>query len=331
MKKWVISRSDNVGGTIKVSGSKNSLLAIIPACLVIKDVVTLTNVPPFTDTYDMISILKDLNVKVLYDGKDKMIIDSRNIKNIAVNSDSVKRIRASYYFMGALLSLYKNVEVALPGGCNFASRPIDLHLNAFSKLGCEYQIKDNCYKFKKKKIKDRKIKFKKVSVGATVNAILASCRVNGKIKLENTALEPEIDDLICFLNRCGGRIKREGSSIIIEGKKKYRGCIYNVMDDRIEAGTYLILGACVGNNLKIIYKDSIYLKSLIELLVNFGVRINIFNEYLIVNKIDKIANSKIIFDVYPHIATDLQQPLTTMFETCTINLFSNTRSSFSLC
>lgn len=309
MKEWVIYGGKELSGIIKVSGAKNSLLAILPASIITKSMITLENVPPLEDTYVMIDILNKLNVRVIYDNKDKMIIDARNVKNIVLNDSVIKKIRASYYFMGALLSLYKNVNVIGPGGCKFATRPIDLHLYAFSCLGCSVNIKGDLFEFDKNKIKSREIKFEKVSVGATINAILASCRCKGKIRLINAAKEPEIDDLINFLNKCGGSIKREGNEIIVKGVNKFKGCKYRVMEDRIEASTYLILGSLLGNYLKIEYKNSDHINSLIDLLKRIGVSIAVYKDYILVNKIKGFKGENLIFDVYPHLPTDIQQPL----------------------
>ena len=173
--------------------------------------------------------------------------------------------------MGALLALYKNVSVMGPGGCKFATRPIDLHLFAFEQLGCSYLCESGVYKFKKNKIINRVITFSKVSVGATINAILASCKVNGKVRLVNVAIEPEIDDLIEFLNKSGANIVRIKNEIIIKGVNKLHGCRHQIMEDRIEAGTYLILGACIGKNLKVKYHQTYHLKSLIDLFESLGI------------------------------------------------------------
>lgn len=309
MKEWIINGNKELSGTIEVGGAKNSLLAILPASIITKSIISLENVTPMKDTYQTIKILKKLNVRVLYDNKSKMIIDSRNVKNALLDGDEVKNIRASYYFMGSLLSLYKNVNVAGPGGCKFASRPIDLHLFVFSELGNKCLYSEGIYSFNKSKIKSRNIKFKKVSVGATINAILASCKVKGKIVLENVAHEPEVDDLINFLNCCGANIVRDGNKIIIRGVNRLHGCKYKIMEDRIEAGTYLILGACIGNNLKIKYHESKNLMALINLLINMGVDISVENDSLIVSRTKEIKDVEVVCDVYPSLATDLQQPL----------------------
>ena len=245
-----------------------------------------------------------------------MIIDARDVNNVILNCNEMTKIRASYYFMGALLSLYKDVSVLGPGGCKFASRPIDLHLFCFKELGCDYYVDKNSYTFKRARVKNRKIEFSKVSVGATINAILASCRLRGNIRLVNVAKEPEIDDLITFLNKCGANIKREDNEIIIRGRSKFHGCEHEIIQDRIEAGTFLIIGACLGNELKIEYRQSKYLKSLIELLIDLGVNIKINKNHLIVSNVDVIKDVNIICDTYPSIPTDLQQPLSILLSRC---------------
>ena len=309
VRKWIIYGNRQVTGRVDISGSKNSLLAILAAAIVTKSIVELENVAPLQDTYMMISILEKLNVRVIYDGKSKLIIDARNITNCSLDCIEMGKLRASYYLIGALLSLYNEAKALGPGGCKFANRPIDLHLLAFSKLGFNCYENDDMYYFKKEKKIERTIIFDKVSVGASVNAILASIRVKGKVTLVNVAQEPEIDDLIEFLSKCGANIKRVDNQIIIVGTKKLSGCKHRIMQDRIEAGTFLILGACLGNNLKIMYNDSVYLKSLIEVLLDMGVDVKVYKDSIIVNKAKEVKDCEIIFDCYPSIATDLQQPL----------------------
>lgn len=316
MKEWLICGNKILSGTVKINGAKNALLPILIASIITKSVVYLDNVSPLKDTYVVIRILKKLNVRVLYDNKSKMIIDSRNVKNTTLICDEMKELRASYYFMGALLSMYKEIKISGPGGCKFASRPIDLHLHAFEKLGFSYSINESIYTFKKVNKSLKVVEFSKVSVGATINAILASCRINGVIRLVNVALEPEIDDLIDFLNKCGAVIRRVNDTIVIKGVKRFKGCEHKIIQDRIEAGTYLIIGACVGKNLIIEYENINHLKSLIDLLCKMNVEVKTFNNKIMVSKVDKIKDENLIFDVYPNLPTDLQQPLSILLTKC---------------
>lgn len=303
-------------GEVSIGGAKNSLVALIPASIITKSIVKLENVMPIEDTYTLINILEKLNVSVLYDDKSILYIDARKIKNIKLDNEDMKKMRASYYFMGALLSLFNRIEAIGPGGCNFGNRPIDLHLFSFSNLGFKYNENNGVYSFFKCGKVVREFTFEKKSVGATINAILASCRIRGKIKINNCSLEPEVDDLINFLNKCGCSIFRENESIIIEGKSKLQGCSYTVMPDRIEAGTFMIIGGCLGNHLKIKNIDIKHLKNVIQVLEKIGVEIIVKDDYLIVNRKNKYKGIDVEVLPYPGFPTDLQQPLSVLLSLC---------------
>lgn len=311
-----INGGNALRGEVKIGGAKNSLVALIVASIITKSIVKLENVKPIDDTYTLIKILNHLNVKTLYDDKDCLYIDSRNIRNVKLDGDEVMDMRASYYFMGALLSLYRNVDIIGPGGCNFGSRPIDLHLYAFECLGVSYSEEGNLYKFKKDNKSSNVINFEKKSVGATVNAILASCRGKGKVIINNCALEPEIDDLISFLNKCGCDIKRERESIVINRVSKLHGCNYKVMFDRIEAGTFMIIGGLLSSYLKIKNVDISCLENVISVLRKIGVNIKTDKDYLVVSKGQNYTPINLIVSPYPGFPTDLQQPLTVLLSTC---------------
>lgn len=313
VREWQVYGNRVLSGSIKVEGAKNSLVAILPAAVLTKSIVELDNVTPIKDTYVLIEILKNLNVRVIYDNKSKMIIDSRYVKNVPLIDENMQKLRASYYFMGVLMSLYKKSTILGPGGCEFAARPINFHLDAFQKIGISYTYDGKVYNLKKNEKRNVTITFKKISVGATINLILACCRKKGITKLINVANEPEVDDLIDFLNSCGGNIKRQDNQIIIIGKNKLHGCKHSIIQDRIEAGTYLILGACVGKHLQIEYKNSRHLTTLIELLRNCGVDINVNDDCIEVSMVNEISDSFVECDVYPKIPTDLQQPLSILF------------------
>lgn len=316
MKKWIIYGNKELSGVVNINGSKNSLLAILAASIITKSIVELENVTPIKDTYMMISILRKLNVIIIYDNKSKMIVDARKVANKDLVFEEMGKLRASYYLIGALLSLYSNVKSLGPGGCGFATRPIDLHLFAFQKLGFSSFVEDNLYIFKKDRKIEKTIVFDKVSVGATVNAILASARVRGKVKLVNVAIEPEIDDLIAFLNKCGANIKRKDREINIVGNSRLVGCTHKIIQDRIEAGTYLILGACLGNNLRINYSYREHISSLLSLLENMKIPIEIKKDEIIISKRGDVEDFNLIFDAYPQLPTDLQQPISILLSRC---------------
>ena len=313
MCKYKIVGGKELLGTIKVSGSKNALLPILAASCICKDITILNNIPPLEDTYAMIEILKYLNVSVIYDNKDKIIIDSRNIKNRALPLRLTQKLRASYYFIGALLSLFTSLKIGMPGGCSFSKRPIDLHLLAFNKMGCSYDIKDDVYSFKKKNARNDKIRFSKVSVGATINSILALVKSKYSFKIYNYAKEPEVMDLIEFLNMCGAKIEVMEECINIEGVDTLHGVNYTIIDDRIEAQTYLILGALTANKLNVIYKNPNHIEALIELFNNLDIDIKKTSDGFVVRKAKEVGARNLMFDVYPSLPTDIQPILSLLF------------------
>lgn len=317
MKEILCINGGNVlSGEIEIGGAKNSLVAIIPAAIITKSIVKLTNVKPIDDTYNLMRILNYLNVSTLYDGRDCLYIDARKVKNMKLDIKEVENLRASYYFMGALLSLYNRVSVRGPGGCDFGERPIDLHLYAFNCLGIRSEVEGTLYNFFKENDFDKEINFAKKSVGATVNAILASCKIKGIVVLNNCSLEPEIDDLIEFLNKCGCNIRRDDSRIVISGVNKLHGCEYKVVSDRIEAGTFMIVGALLGNNLKINNVCVEHVNNVIEVLKEIGVKIVAKGNQVIVSKGESYKNIDLVVEPYPGFPTDLQQPVTVLLSKC---------------
>ena len=317
MKEILKIKGGNIlSGEVSVGGAKNSLVALIPAAIITKSIVKLENVKPIDDTYTLINILHKLNVSTIYDNKSCLYIDARKIKNVKLDIEDVKKMRASYYFMGALLSLYNNVSIVGPGGCNFGERPIDLHLFAFDCLGVSYKEEGGLYTFNKNKKSIKEFTFSKKSVGATINAILASCKVKGCVKINNCSLEPEVDDLINFLNKCGCKIVRKEASVIIEGVSKLEGCNYRVMFDRIEAGTFMIIAGVMGSNIKIKNVDCKCLSSVIDVLRKIGVNIKDNKDNLIVSKGNNYTGIDVIVAPYPGFPTDLQQPLTVLLSIC---------------
>lgn len=317
MKERLCIKGGNVlQGEVNIGGAKNSIVALMPASIITKSIVKLENIKPIDDTYTLIKILNKLNVKVLYDDKDCLYIDARKVKNIKLDIDEVMQMRASYYFMGALLALYNKVSVVGPGGCNFGERPIDLHLYAFNKLGIDYSCEGCLYKFKKNKVREKEIVFEKKSVGATINAILASCKLKGKTIIKNCSLEPEVDDLISFLNKCGCKIERINEDIKIIGVNELHGCEYKAMFDRIEAGTFMIIGGVLGNNLRINNIDVDSLGNVIHVLKQIGVKIIEKEKCLIVSKVNAYNSVNVVVEPYPGFPTDLQQPLSVLLSLC---------------
>lgn len=312
MKQLLIEGGHILEGTIRISGAKNSAVALIPASLLSDDIVKIDNVPNISDIDALNEILQYLGAKVKRNG-ELMEIDSRNIKNISIPEEQAKKLRASYYFMGALLGKYKHVEMYFPGGCSIGERPINLHLKGFESLGAKVTNEGNKYIVDAEELKGANIYLDIASVGATINIMLAATRAKGRTTIDNAAKEPEIVNVATFLNNMGAKIRGAGTSeIIIDGVDSLEGCFHEVIPDRIEAGTYTIIGALVGNNLKIDNIIPEHIEALTSKLVEMGVKLEIGSDYLIVNKIESYKPVNIKTLVYPGFPTDLQQPFTVL-------------------
>ena len=251
MKQIIIEGNNYLEGTINISGAKNSAVALVPASLLSDDIVTIDNIPDISDIDALNEILKYLGAKVDRNATS-MTIDSRNINNKEIPESISSKLRASYYFMSALLGKYKHVEMYFPGGCTIGERPIDQTLKAYKALGATVTIEGNRYIVDAQELKGAKIYLDMPSVGATINTILAATKAKGKTIIENAAKEPEIVNVATFLNTMGAKIKGAGTNIItITGVDYLHKSFHEVIPDRIEAGTYVIIGALLGENLKI--------------------------------------------------------------------------------
>lgn len=312
MKQLVIEGNHELKGTIDVSGAKNSAVALIPASILSNDIVTIDNIPDISDIEALVEILEYLGAKVSRHGKI-MTIDPRNLENKEIPKEISSKLRASYYFMAALLGKYKKVEMYFPGGCSIGARPIDQTLKAFRSLGAEIEEKENHFSIYAKELHGDKIYLDCPSVGATVNAILASVLAIGTTVIENAAKEPEIVNVATFLNTMGAKIKGAGTSTIqIVGVTKLNGCFHEVIPDRIEAGTYIITGALIGNPLKINGLIPKHVESLLTKLTEMGVKMDVEEDSVTVWKSETLKPVSVKTLGYPGFPTDLQQPLTVL-------------------
>ncbi len=312
MKKLVIRGGQELTGEIKISGAKNSVVALIPAAILSDEEVILNNVPDISDTRALLNIIDLLNGKVEYKN-EIMKIDTRNIENKVVPEELAKKLRASYYFMGALLSKFHYAEIYFPGGCNIGSRPIDFHINGFKKLGAEVTIEGNKYIFKAEKLKGARIYLDFASVGATINIMLAAVKAEGTTYISNAAKEPEIVNIADLLNNMGAKITGAGTSeIVIEGVSKLGKATINVIPDRIEAGTYTIIGALLGKNLKISGIIEEHIDALLSKLKEMGVDLVIENNSIIINRPKEYKPINVKTLVFPGFATDLGQPMSVL-------------------
>ena len=307
MQKLEVSGASKLKGQVKISGSKNASLPILAATLLSNRKIKLKNIPKVKDIETMISLLKSLGSKINYNKNEVVINNSKQLKKFA-SYNLVKTMRAGILVLGPLLAKFNKAKVSLPGGCSIGTRPIDIHLKALSKLGVRFKIVQGyVHAIAPKGLKGNKIRFSKISVGATENLIIAASFAKGKTILSNCAIEPEIYDLINFLNKMGCKISKISKRTIkIEGVNKIKDVGHSVMFDRIEAGTYLIAAAITEGNIKIQNIIPNIIQTEINVLKKIGAKIKVFkNEIQIIGN-SKIKNINIKTAPYPGFPTDLQ-------------------------
>ena len=312
MQKLLINGRKELTGKISISGSKNATLPILAASI-LAEKVKLSNIPLVRDIFTMIELLKFIGLKIKI-SKKKNVIEIKNsnnkIKSLAPYK-LVKTMRAGVLVLGPLLSKHKQAKISLPGGCAIGTRPVDLHLFALKKLGAKIKIK-NGYIFAEAKngLRGTKITFPQISVGATENALLASFNAKGKTILNNCAIEPEVIDLIKFLNRLGGNIKVIGRKILIQKSLKIKKILnHKIMFDRIELGTYMIAAALIGKRVIFDRINSRIIKKEIEILKRMGVKIKLKKDQIEILKSNFIKKINISTQPYPGFPTDLQAQL----------------------
>jgi UDP-N-acetylglucosamine 1-carboxyvinyltransferase len=308
VQRLLIKGGRVLSGNISISGSKNATLPILAGSLFAKE-VTLKNIPLVKDILTMVQLLNfvGLNYKISKKTNSIKIKNNKNNLNTVAPYKLVKTMRAGVLILGPLLAKYKKAKVSLPGGCAIGSRPVDIHLLVLKKLGAKIKIKGGyIYATAINGLKGCRFLFPKISVGATENAILAAFWAKGKTTLLNCAVEPEILDLISFLNKLGGKIKVKKRTIIIEGTKKINKISYSVMFDRIELGTFLIAGALIGKKLTLNRINPKIVKTEIKILKKMGVKLSIKKHSIIVSKPELIKKINIKTKPYPGFPTDLQ-------------------------
>lgn len=316
MKQIEIEGGHILEGTINISGAKNSAVALIPAAVLSDDIVVINNVPNISDIDALIEILVYLGADVKKED-DTITIDSRNIVNKEIPESVSKKLRASYYFMAALLGKYKKVEMFFPGGCSIGARPIDQTLKGFEALGATVIEDNNRFTIFADRLIGGRVYLDMPSVGATINTMLAAVKAEGETIIENAAKEPEIVNVAIFLNSMGAKITGAGTSEIrIVGVDKLGKGFAEVIPDRIEAGTYVIAGALMGKNLKINNIIPDHIESLILKLKEMGIKLDIHDNYLIISRQESLKPVNIKTIGYPGFPTDLQQPLTTLLTQC---------------
>lgn len=312
MKQMIIEGNNILSGTIEIGGAKNSAVALIPASILANGTSVIENVPNISDRDALLDILNILNCESNLE-QDKLTIDTTKLKNSVIEESLSSRMRASYYFMGALLGREKFVEIYIPGGCNIGTRPIDIHLDGFRALGANITIKGNKYTLKADKLIGTDIYLKFPSVGATINIILAAVLAEGKTIIHNAAKEIEIVNVVDYLITMGANIEGAGTNeITITGVNELHGGKISVLPDRIEAGTYIILGALCGKDLKISNIIPEHLEALTSKLKEMGVNLIINKDNIIVNKVNELKPINIKTLIYPGFPTDIGQPMSVL-------------------
>ncbi len=300
-------------GEISVSGGKNTAVAVIPAALLSEEPSTIENLPDIEDIHALIDILTSLGAKVDYEPGKYMTIDPKGADGYRVPYSLTKRLRGSYYLLGALLGRSRNAEVAYPGGCEIGSRPIDQHLKSFAALGSEIEDRGGMVYAKASKLTGSDIFFDMVTVGGTINAMLAAVKAEGSTVIYNAAKEPHVVDLANFLNSMGARVKGAGTDVIrIRGVQKLHGCTYTVIPDQIETGTLMIAAAATRGDVTIHGCIPTHMEALTAKLLEMGVRVTDNDDSIRVRPQGEQRAVNIKTQVYPGFPTDLQQPMTSL-------------------
>jgi UDP-N-acetylglucosamine 1-carboxyvinyltransferase len=307
MQKLEVFGANKLKGQVKISGSKNASLPILAATLLSNSKINLSNVPKVKDIETMIELLRSLGSKIKFD-KNKIDIDNSNQFKKFASYNLVKTMRAGILVLGPLLAKFGSAKVSLPGGCAIGTRPVDIHLKALSKLGVKFKILEGyVYANAPKGLKGSKIKFSKISVGATENLIIAACFAKGETILSNCAIEPEIKDLVNFLKKVGCDIKWTSKrKIKISGVSKIKDTSYAIMFDRIEAGTYLIAAVLTNGNLTIQNLNPNTIKTEINILKKIGAKIKLKRNSINIIGNSEIKNINLKTAPYPGFPTDLQ-------------------------
>lgn len=312
-KKIVISGGQKLRGTVSISGAKNAAVAILPAAVLSDDVCRIENIPNIKDITLMCRILSDMGANIKLINKNTIEIDPRGMSSTAAPSELMRSMRASSYLLGVLLSKFGEANVYLPGGCDFGLRPIDQHLKGFEALGANYSLENGIVKVKCEKLRGAHIYLDVVSVGATINIMLASVKAQGLTIIENAAKEPHIVDLANFLNCMGADIFGAGTDVIkIKGVKNLKGVTYSIIPDQIEAGTYMVAAAATGGDIVLENVIPKHLESITAKLEEMGVKFEEFDDALRVYADEKLKKCNIKTMPHPGFPTDMQPQITAL-------------------
>lgn len=313
MNKYTISGGIQLHGEVNISGAKNAAVAIIPATILAQDVCTIENVPNISDVTMITRILQEMGASVRLLDKNTLEIDTRHLHSLVVPYEMTKRLRASYYLIGALLGRYNKACVALPGGCDFGARPIDQHLKGFQALGAAVSIENGMVDVHADQLTGSSVYLDVVSVGATVNVMLAAVKAPGLTVIENSAKEPHIVDLANFLNSMGADVRGAGTDVIkIRGVERLHGCSYSVIPDQIEAGTYMIAAVASGGNVLVKNVIPKHLESISAKLIECGAEITEYDDAVRVSRSGKLNKCNVKTMPHPGFPTDMQPQMSVL-------------------
>ena len=318
MEKFVIRGGNKLHGNIIISGAKNAALPIIAASVLGGDIVRIENIPEISDVRMMIKILRFLGAKVDTPEKGVIVVDPREVKPVTIPDEMTRKLRASYYLLGVLLAEYGNACVALPGGCYFGVRPIDQHIKGFEALGADVNTENAVVTVKAQELYGSSIYLDVVSVGATINVMLAAVKAKGLTVIENAAREPHIVDLANFLNSMGADIRGAGTEVIkVRGVTQMHGCTYSIIPDQIEAGTYMVAAAAVGGDVTIDNVIPKHLESISNKLEDCGITVIEGDESIrIISEGSRTRACRVKTSPHPGFPTDMQPQFATLLCTC---------------
>lgn len=312
MDVYKIKGGHRLQGTVKISGAKNSAVALIPASILANSSVTIEGIPEISDAWTLKALLEEIGGDVTFDN-GQMTIDPSNMIAMPLPNGNVKKLRASYYLMGAMLGRFKKAVIGLPGGCFLGPRPIDQHIKGFEALGAKVTNEHGAIYLRADELRGAKIYLDVASVGATINIMLAAVLATGRTIIENAAKEPEIIDVATLLSNMGAKIKGAGTSVIrIDGVKELHGTNHTIIPDRIEAATFMIMAAAIGDGVTIDNVIPLHLDSVIAKLREMNVIVKEDEESIFIPKQGVLQAVDVKTLVYPGFPTDVQQPLTVL-------------------
>ena len=330
MEQYVIKGGNPLVGEVEIGGAKNAALAILAAAIMTDETVTIDNLPDVRDINALLQAMGDIGAKIDRIDAHTVKINGSFVKDIPVDYDSMKKIRASYYLLGALLGKYKRAEVTLPGGCNIGSRPMDLHIKGFRALGANVEIRNGAVAAEAEKLTGNHIYLDKVSVGATINIMMAAAMAEGKTIIENAAKEPHVVDVANFLNSMGANIRGAGTDVIrISGVEKLHKTEYSVIPDQIEAGTFMFAAAATKGDVTVKNVIPKHLEATTAKLLEIGCEVEEFDDAVRVVASKPLQHTQVTTLPYPGFPTDMQPQMSVVLgiaqgtSTVTESIFEN--------